>query len=92
MRAEAGLGISETERGRHLAEGFIAIGDARLRDLRATSDDTEKEKTFGLAGDAYRKSLEILSRLSKNESVSADIALVNAKLARLQEAKSQNPD
>lgn len=91
MRAEAGLGLSEIERGRHLAEGFMTIGDARLRDLRATSDVAEKEKAFGLAGDAYRKSLEILSRLSKNESVTADLALVNAKLARLQEARGQKP-
>lgn len=76
-RAEAGLRIDETERKRHLASGYIEIGDTMLRQL-----DTLQ------AIRAYRESKRILSDLSraaKNEGMSADLATVNSKISHLSE-------
>ncbi|HKP35674.1 MAG TPA: hypothetical protein VJT71_02360 [Pyrinomonadaceae bacterium] len=89
-RIETGLGISELERELHLAEGYLEIGDAHLRTLKASADTAEREKAFGEANEAYRKSLEILSRLTKTEKVATSLAVVNDKLSRLQEEKGQN--
>jgi tetratricopeptide (TPR) repeat protein len=84
-RAEIGLGISETDREMHLAEGYLEIGDARLRALKASSESAEKEKAFDQANDAYLRSLGILSPLPRNERVSANLAVVNAKLSQLRD-------
>jgi tetratricopeptide (TPR) repeat protein len=91
-RAEAGLGMNAVEYEMHLAEGYLEVADARVRSFKAGTDFTEKDKAFGEAMDAYRKSQEILSRLPKSEKVSADLAIVNAKIMRLQEIAIKKPE
>jgi tetratricopeptide (TPR) repeat protein len=89
---EIGLGVSEIQRDMHLAEGYLEIGDARVRDLKASSEKGDKEKAFEQADEAYRKSLMLLSPLARSEKVSADLAIVNGKLTRLQELNPKRPE
>jgi tetratricopeptide (TPR) repeat protein len=91
-RTEAGLGVGEVDREMHLAEGYLEVGDARFRDLKAGPARDDKEKAFDQATVAYRKALEILSRLTRNEKVSADLAIANGKLMRLQELDPRRPE
>ncbi|HZE68511.1 MAG TPA: hypothetical protein VE135_03165 [Pyrinomonadaceae bacterium] len=76
-RAEEGLFVNEIERKRHLAAGYVEIGDSMWKQLRSAE-----------AYRAYKQSREILSDLSKkerNEAVSADLVVVNSKIAHLVE-------
>ena len=92
MRAEAGLGVGETERQVHLAEGYLEVGDARLRDFTGLPQGQERDRAATEAETAYQKSVEILSRLNQTEKVSVDLALANAKLSRLKELVSKRPE
>jgi tetratricopeptide (TPR) repeat protein len=91
-RAEEGVGVSEAERQLHLAEGYCEIGDVYLRKLRAASAPADKEKAFHAADDAYRKSFDILTQLTRNEKVLTDLSMVNAKLSRLQDLNPKRPE
>ncbi|HKO63171.1 MAG TPA: hypothetical protein VJV03_18560, partial [Pyrinomonadaceae bacterium] len=76
-RAEEGLGVSETERKRHLAEGYSEIGSSLLK----------QSKTYQ-AFQAYKASERVLSEIAKkgeNAAVSADLVLAAANLARVRE-------
>jgi tetratricopeptide (TPR) repeat protein len=91
-RAETGLRVPEAEREVHLAEGFMTIGEARLRDMKSTSDADERAKFVERAEDAFRRSLDILTPLPKNDKVTATLNLVNAQLARLKEVGGKKPE
>jgi hypothetical protein len=76
-RAEAGSGGSETDRKRHLAAGYTEIGDIMLRQL----DTLQANRAY----QEGKRILSDLSKLGKNEGVSADLAVVDSKLSRLSE-------
>jgi hypothetical protein len=81
-RAEAGIGVSEIERKRHLATGQAEIGDTRLRQSKIADAYT-----------SYKASLQVLTDLAmkgKNKDVSADVSVVKGKIGHLWEiAKSK---
>src|SRR5262249_16324784 len=74
-RAEKGVGVSELERQRHLAEGYSQVGDSQL-----------KQDKKGDAYVSYRAALRTLSSVENSDStgaVKADKAVVNSKLDAL---------
>jgi len=76
-RTEEGLGVSETDRKRHLAAGYTEIGDSLLKQL----------KTYQAFG-AYMASQRVLSELAKgreNAAVSADLVVAASNLSRVRE-------
>ena len=89
---EIGLGVAETLREMHLAEGYLEIGDARFRDLKASSEKADKERAYDQADVAYRKSLAMLKGLERTKKVTADLAIVDAKLLLLQELDPKRPE
>jgi len=91
-RAETGLGVPEAEREMHLAEGFMTISEARLRDLKSASDVDERAKLVERAEDAFRRSLDILTPLPKTDKVTAMLNLINARLALLQQFGGKKPE
>jgi tetratricopeptide (TPR) repeat protein len=74
-RVEAGLGVGEVERKRHLAEGYAAMGDDRFKQGQQSE-----------AYQSYRKARQTLSDLAKsnnNGGAATDIGVINAKIARV---------
>jgi tetratricopeptide (TPR) repeat protein len=81
-RIEAGLGVSAIERTRHLADGYLHIGDRQLR------QDKKVE-----AYQTYRGALQKISNAAstdKSNSLTNDIAVVNAKIWRVLDASREN--
>jgi tetratricopeptide (TPR) repeat protein len=80
-RTEAGLGVSASERTRHLADGYSHIGDRQLKqDKKAEAYQT------------YQKALRTLSTVAnsdKSGAVANDMAVVNAKITRLLDANRE---
>ena len=74
-RTEKGLGVSEVERQRHLAEGYVRAGDAQAK------QDKHADAYFD-----YLAALRVLSAVEKSDttgSVKTDAAVVNSKLETL---------
>ncbi|HEX5704621.1 MAG TPA: hypothetical protein VFX97_15575 [Pyrinomonadaceae bacterium] len=80
-RTEKGLGVSEIERARHLADGYSHIGDRQLRqDKKADAYQT------------YQKALRTLSAVAgsdKSGAIASDMAVVNSKITRLLDANKE---
>lgn len=74
-RIEAGLGVTAIDRARHLAAGYLHIGDRQLKqDQKADAYQT------------YQKALRTLSSVAASDTsgaVAGDMAVVKSKIARV---------
>jgi tetratricopeptide (TPR) repeat protein len=81
-RSERGLGRSQLETQRHLAEGYATVGDVQLKQERRSE-----------AYVSYLAALRVLSAVEKSDSsgaVKTDEAVVSSKLDALMEKSREN--
>ena len=82
-RAEAGAGVREAERKQHLAEGYMELGDKRLREAKSAADASEKQKQIVQAKRLFNSAQQILTELNErtaSPAIAADLAVIKAKL------------
>lgn len=82
-RAEAGSGVSEALRQQHLAEGYLELGEKRLREAKSAGDAGEKKVPIAQARRFLNDAQQILAELNQrasNPAIVADLAIIKAKL------------
>ena len=82
-RAEEGLGVSKVQSTRHLAEGYSEIGDSALKQENLS-------ESYAMYNEG-RDALYQVEGLDKTGMVSADLVIINAKLARVLERSVEKP-